>query len=285
MGEVVWFTRRVICQNGIEEKSKYPVWIGERVNVKRAAARAGRSADTSKLVVARDLNNNFLPNRDRHLSLTYDDKGIKKILERAEALRDRFPKESAEDLIFRSAQIEASNWVRRVQRKIGAGDFKYIIVTSDRKKMKSGELMPVRIHHHVIVNGEALEACREKWGNGNVLDKEMKNDRGDFTPLANYLIGQVRHIPDMKKYTPSRNLVPPIIEAPVRVTRFAESEMKVPAGCELRGRSEYIRGEPQYIRYWRPPERRRATRRTEKIRKKENAKKSPDKGGSRRENI
>ena len=91
---------------------------------------------------------------------------------------------------------------------------------------------------------------KKKWEKmGLVLEKELYSINGDMTPLASYLIKQVRYIPDNKRYTHSRNLAAPEITEPLEVTRYAESEISIPTGALLLYRSPYSRGTSQYVRY------------------------------------
>lgn len=260
MPSVVWYTRKYICRNGIEERTKYPVRVYPHVRLDRAAAKAGRLADaSSSREIARKLNNNFAAHRDVHLGLELNDRGMALVRQRAERLRANYPDDTTDDLVLRAVQIEGSNWVRRVQRVLPPDiEFKYIIVPSD---MDGKTRERVRPHLHVVVNCEAEELCRIKWAKmGYVAKQELFAVNGDFSPLAEYLMNQVRYIRDFKRYTPSRNLLPPRVTPPQRVTRFAESEMRVPAGCVEIYRSPYVRGSSQYLRYLRPPERQKITR-------------------------
>ena len=260
--DTVWYSRRVICRNGIEEKTKYPVRLEPGTSRKKAAARTGRSLDAAERQVARLLNNNFAAHTDLHLGFEYSAEGLAKVKERAEKLLEKYPDMEERDRIYMAAQTEASNWARRVQRELGgASKFRCLIVTSDMNG-ETGE--PVRIHHHVIIAGELREAAVKKWQKmGFVKELELYAVNKDFSALATYLMRQVRYIRNAKRYTPSRCLQQPIVEEPVLVTRYAESEMRPPAGCIVLARSNYVRGAAQYIRYYRPPERRREKKRKE----------------------
>ena len=247
---VEWFTRTYKSRNGVVEKTKYPVCLAgkgaNRRERRRAARRAGRAGDNAERQAARLLNNNFFGDDALHLTLTYSEAGYKKLLARADQLR-------AEDLperdrIFRAAQKELENFVRRVQYDLKG--FKYFAVTSDMDG-ETGD--PVRVHHHVVAERESLQACKKKWEKmGLVLEKELYSINGDMTPLASYLIKQVRYIPDNKRYTHSRNLAAPEITEPLEVTRYAESEISIPTGALLLYRPPYSRGTSQYVRYLSP---------------------------------
>lgn len=152
-----------------------------------------------------------------------------------------------EDEVFRAAHHELRLWLRRARRACAAAgvELKYIALTSDVDG-KTGEL--VRVHHHVILSAEAAEIALAKWTAGQT-HQEWLDGRPDKTELVKYLLGQVRRLPDEKKYIPSRNL-----EIPQPVDRIARSgaELAVPKGGMLLRRSEWCPGMPQYIRYIAP---------------------------------
>lgn len=247
---VEWYTRTYKSRNGVVEKTKYPVCLSgkgaNRQERRRAAKKASRAGDNAERQAARLLNNNFLGEGALHLVMTYSETGYQKLLTRAERLQ-------AEDLperdrIFRAAQKELENFVRRVQYDLKG--FKYFAVTSDVDG-ETGDM--VRVHHHVVIERESLRACKKKWEKlGLVFEKELYSINGDMTPLASYLIKQVRYIPDNKRYTHSRNLEAPEVTEPLAVTRYGENEISIPAGALLLYRSPYSRGTSQYVRYLSP---------------------------------
>ncbi len=188
--------------------------------------------------LARLLNANF-EKRDILLGLDYSDKGIEKVLEKVDKACDE--KELGE---YRAAEHELKLFIRRVSRECKARgiEFKYIAVTSDLNG-DTGET--VRLHHHLVINAEALEVCREKWSLGRIHSDKLSG-QADYTPIAEYMLKQVRHIRDARKYVSSRNLL-----RPEPTDRIAQSgaELRTPAGCVLLQRSEYRPELPQYIRY------------------------------------
>lgn len=246
-----WYTRTYKCRNGVTEKTKYPVIYREgsrpsRRERRRAAKRASRAGDNAERQTARLLNHNLQPERAVHLLLTYSEAGHRKLAARA----GKMPADglTERDRLFRAAQKELENFVRRVQYVLGG--FKYLAITSDMDG-KTGEL--VQLHHHVVIERESLEVCKKKWGKlGLVFEKELYAINGDLTPLASYLIKQVRHIPDNKRYTHSRNLEMPEVTEPLEVTRYGENEISIPTGALLLYRSPYSRGTSQYVRFLSP---------------------------------
>nr|DAG65503.1 MAG TPA: hypothetical protein [Caudoviricetes sp.] len=235
----------------VGEKIKY--WVpGERPkkSVGRTASDIRKVQQNEASAVkrlARIINANFTQG-DILLGLDYDSEGYKKLLSRSAKIKntrkargDTLPEEEAEEMecIRQAAEQEMTNFLRRVKR---AGEIKYIAVTSDMDG-KTGE--SVRVHHHLVINREALEACKEKWGLGGVNYNGLSG-QADYTDIAAYLMEQVRRIPDAKKYTASRNLTRP---APKDRVALNGSELRVPKGGQLLHRNEFSPGMPQYIRY------------------------------------
>lgn len=247
---VIWLSRKVVCRNGITEKTKYPARIpadSTKRERKKEVARASRAADNAERELARWLNNNFDPQEDIHLALTYSEGGYERLQARADKITEEGT--SSADALIMAAQRELENFVRRVQYAIGSEALRYVGISSDLND--TGER--VRPHHHVVINREALTVCRKKWARmGFVLEEELYQVNGDFTALAHYLINQVRYIPNAKRYTLSRNLTPPVVSAPVEITRYTESEISIPSGCTLLYRAPFTRGASQYVRYINP---------------------------------
>lgn len=152
--------------------------------------------------------------------------------------------ESYEEELFHRAVHDRKLWIRRVVRKCKKEGvpFRYIAITSDMDG-KTGEYR--NPHHHVIINEEAMEIALGEWKKGSTYRAHVWSSL-DKTPLAQYLLQQVRRLPDEKKYSSSRNLVRP--QPKDRIAR-SDAEVTPPRGTRLVNRSEYIPGRPQYIRY------------------------------------
>ena len=158
--------------------------------------------------------------------------------------------------IWEAAAHELDCCLRRVKNRMGKKDLelKAIYITSDTDG-ETGEF--VRVHHHLVVKAEAKEAFLSAWeakGLGGVAWTPLWEDQEDRTPIVEYLIRQVRRIPDAKKYRSTRNLVRPV---PKDRIALSEAELRVPAGGKLLFRQEYKPGRPQYIRYTLPEKKRR----------------------------
>lgn len=202
---------------------------------------------------ARVLNLNFREG-DFLLGLDYSEEGMKKL---EGGLPEGLGEEERQDRLRGAAAHELQLCLRRVQRimdKEGV-ELKYHLgITSDMDG-ESGEL--VRVHHHIIVNREAREYFVKKWPLGGV-DWSPLSSQPDYTPIAEYLLKQVRRIKDAKKYTSSRNLIRP---QPKDRVVAGGAELRVPKGAMLLVRSEFRPGRPQYIRYILPEEQAKGHRR------------------------
>ena len=173
------------------------------------------------------------------LGLNYSDAGLKKTAAGLDPSAEDY-----EDKLYHAAHHQVRLWRDRVRKACAAAEveLKCFIVTSDMDG-KTGEY--VRVHHHVIINQEALEIAMGKWKLGGTHHKPLSGDL-DQTALAAYLLDQVRRLPDEKKYITTRNLIIP--QPQDRIARN-EAELKVPKGGQLLHRAEYSPGAPQYIRY------------------------------------
>ena len=128
-------------------------------------------------------------------------------------------------------------------------ELKCVGVTSDMDG-DTGE--HVRVHHHLVVNAEAWEIIKEKWKKWGGTNGEPLSDQADYTPVAEYMMRQVRHdIPNKKRYFSTRNLVRP---QPKDAKARSGAELSVPRGCELLFRNAFKPGQAQYIRYLVPEE-------------------------------
>lgn len=192
--------------------------------------------------LARVINANFA-HGDILVGLDYSPKGYEKVCARAGVPVTACEPESLE-AIYKAAEKELENAIRRVKRELEktGTELKYAAVTSDLNG-KTGEC--VRVHHHLLINAEALSAFIAKWNMGGVNYSTLRR-QADYTDIAVYLIKQVRYLPDAKKYKTSRNLI--------RVTpidRIAKNGalIRAPKGAVLLHAAEYKPGDPQYIRY------------------------------------
>lgn len=273
MAAVEWYIREYRCDNGICFKTKFPVRVSESVrkaySIRRTEIRrAEKGATEAKHEAARLLNCNFRAGRDFYLGLDYSDEGLERLRQEAGrrgrrplqnpdeeggTSRTPSPTENDRDFLYHAAEHEAGLFIRRVQRecKKQGVELRYLYVTSD---LDGHTFEDVRVHHHMVVNAEAVEICLQKWYCGGTWAKKLRaRSYGDLTELAEYMIGQVRYFKGAKRYTPSRNLKRPVARKPVKA-RDPEAELAVPRGCKKIWRGEYYHGRPQHLRYYRPPD-------------------------------
>ena len=143
-----------------------------------------------------------------------------------------------------AADKQLTLWVRRLKRKY-SGKIKAVLITSDVDH-ETGEL--VRVHHHIVLAAEGIswDLLRGEWKHGRVDIKQLRA-QPDYTPIATYLMRQVRKQPDKKKYRVTQGMEQPKIE---EREILCNTEMKAPAGANVLERSEYTAESiGQYIRY------------------------------------
>lgn len=274
--------RKYICANGVVERTRYAVADNASPRGKRKKGNTSfrkQEANNNSAVrrAARILNCNYGHENGLLLTLDYSDEALDRLIgklprEEQETLYAmRLPigeigtwtevckiknKKSVEladkalDALREAAEPELTNWLRRIRRKTGA-ELKILSVTSDMDGT-TGEI--VRVHHHVVlaVNGSenaksvSWDLLRGQWKNGSMDIQQLRRQR-DYTPIASYLLRQVRHKEDAKKYRVSRGMkMPEISEREV----LSHAEIKAPAGAVVVERSEFsVENVVQYIRY------------------------------------
>lgn len=232
---------RTYQSGAIGEKTKY--WVsGEKPSrskrvVSREVNRLEKNETLAVRSAARVLNANFKQG-DILLGLDYSEEGLMKVQE-CECV-DEYERYE----VYLRAEHQMKLCLRRVKRECEKRgiELKYFAATSDMSS-KTGE--PVRVHHHLVINREALEVFEEKWKLGGV-HYSVLDSNPDRTAIAEYIIKQVRKIKDARSYVTSRNLVRPVPKDRIAVN---ESELRVPAKAVILHRNEFKPGRPQYIRY------------------------------------
>ena len=269
---------RTYQSGAIGEKTKY--WVsGERPSRSKrvVSAEVNRLEKNETLAVrsaARVLNANFKQG-DILLGLDYSEEGLGKIagdkdsstslrmtgwgvegnrsFDYAQDDKQMNVAENEESLyadeyeryeVYLRAEHQMKLCLRRVKRECEKRgiELKYFAATSDMSS-KTGE--PVRVHHHLVINREALEVFEEKWKLGGVHHSVLDNNP-DRTAIAEYIIKQVRKIKDARSYVTSRNLIRPVPKDRIAVN---DSELRVPAKAVILHRGEFKPGRPQYVRY------------------------------------
>ena len=254
--EGYWIVRTYEAGN-VGEKTKFFVPGARPTRSQRrlrdAARKQAQNEYSAEKALARLLNANFTEG-DLLVGLDYSDDGLARL--EAWALRQGLPMETEEerlDTMRAAAEHELQLMIRRVKReldKLGL-PLRYVAVTSDMDG-DTGET--VRVHHHLVVDRAVRDVFVEKWAGMGGVDWKPLSPQMDYTPLASYLIRQVRRVPDHKKYISSRNLLR--VEPKDRIA-MSEAEVRVPKGGVLLFREAYHPGLSQYIRYILPENRRR----------------------------
>ncbi len=240
----------------VGEKTKF--WIpGKRPDGKlkrREKSELRKQAQNEYSAVkqaARDLNENFTAG-DLLIGLDYSDAGIEKLhkyLKKQGVDLETLDEADALQALWDAANHEITNCMRRAKSYADKHGLiiKAMITTSDMDG-DTGET--VRVHHHLVINREALPCFIAAWqekGMGSVDYESMWQHQEDRTPVAEYLLNQVRRIPDAKKYRTTRNLVRPVPKDRIVLT---DAELRVPKGGKLLFRNEFTKpGQAQYIRY------------------------------------
>lgn len=275
MGEGYWVVRTY--ESGIiGEKTKF--WIpGARQKSKRREKTEIRkqlvNEQSAVKALARLLHANF-GEGDLLLGLDYSSEGIsqlKAIARAADAHFDELTEDEQRDRLFFVAKRQMELCLRRVDRKgkTSGHELRYIGVTSD---MDGDTQEAVQVHHHMIVPADTAEIFLKKWKLGGVSWSPISK-QADLTPIAEYLLKQVRRFENRNKYCTSRNLVRP---QPKDRAVTSDAELRVPAGGLLLYRQEYKtntndEGErwirPQYIRYIIPERKRKGAGADEENRK------------------
>lgn len=264
-----YFVIRTYVAGDVGEKTKFfvPGKKPETGNLSRRQKSAVKKQEqneySAQKALARIINANFSAG-DLFLGLDYTDDGLNRVVEwgRKHGLMvDSENEEEKRNAIWEAAAHELDIALRRVKRRLEKEgvELKAVYCTSD---MDGDSEEAVRVHHHLIVNAgvqEAFLSAWEKYGLGNVSWTPLWENQIDRTPIAEYIIKQVRRIPDAKKYRSTRNLIRPVAKNKIVST---DNELLVPRGGKLifrqeyknraDGREDYRNYQPQYIRYITP---------------------------------
>jgi len=152
--------------------------------------------------VARLLNCNFTV-EDYFVTLTYSKAGYAK-------LRANKPSDvPASDYVYEAAEKEIHNLIERCRYHCSKKGipFESVYITSN---MHHETLNYARIHHHLVVNQEAVKTLKHLWHNGYIRKKHLK-DEVDHTRLAQYMLWQVPYRKGRNTYGRTHNLKTPIV--------------------------------------------------------------------------
>ena len=200
-----WKKKKVESGNVIEEI----IYLEKPISFREPHPKAKADKDSENMRrrirdVGRMLNSNFAVG-DYLVTLTYNRVSYGQIM--ADPSIRRFRRQIA----YMNAEHELSLFIKRCQYHANQSGipFRALYITSDMRK-DTGNY--ARVHHHMVVNREALELVRSLWDNGFVLEEELR-DQADYTPIADYFMEQVWHIENKKSYGRTRNLEKPITTA------------------------------------------------------------------------
>ena len=231
----------------VGEKIKY--WVpGRRPEGKGAVKRdrnlkkAAQNLQNAVKTLARLINENFLEG-DLLAGLDYSDKALQRLRNQIPGW-DAMNKAEQQEAEWKAARQNLTRFIRKLrdQAKKRGIELRYVTITSDLDG-ETGEVD--RVHHHLIVNREAKQLLWELWQDGGA-DYEPLSAQPDYTPIAAYMIRQVRHVEDAKKYTSSRNLRRP--EPKDQIAKSA-AVLRAPKGALLVDAGSNVPGQAQYIRY------------------------------------
>lgn len=264
-----YFVIRTIVSGDVGEKTKFFV-PGEKPEngklsrrQKNAIKKQEQNEYSAVKNLARGLNANFKAG-DLLMGLDYNDEGLARVLSYGRSCG--LPVDSADETERRNAIWEAAAHeleiaLRRVKNRLKKQglELKAYYSTSD---MDGETEEAVRVHHHLVVNAGTEDAFLDAWekfGMGGVSWTPLWENQIDRMPIAEYIIRQVRRIPDAKKFRHTKNLVRPVPKNRIVET---DNELLVPRGGKLIFRQEYQNRadsteeyrcyQPQYIRYITP---------------------------------
>ena len=231
----------------VGEKIKF--WVPGRrpegkgaVKRDRSLKKAAQNLQNAIKMLARLINENFLEG-DLLAGLDYSDAALQRLRNQIQGW-DAMNEAERQEAEWKAARQNLTRFIRKLRdlaKKRGI-ELRYITITSDLDG-ETGEV--ARVHHHLIVNREAKQLLSEVWHDGG-LDYEPLSAQPDYTPIAAYLIRQVRHVEDAKKYTSSRNLRRP--EPKDQIAKSA-AVLRAPKGALLVDAGSNVPGQAQYIRY------------------------------------
>lgn len=274
--------RKYVCRNGVVERTRYAVGNNAVPRGKRKKGNTSirkQEANNNSAIrrAARILNCNYSHENGLLLTLDYSDAALDRLIgtmhgeqqallrtlrlpigeigtwsraEQRETLGHPEQADAALDALKDAAEREFSKWLRRIRRKVDA-EIRFLSVTSDLDGT-TGEI--VRVHHHVVLavdGGESAQSIswdllRSQWHNGGVDIQRLRRQR-DYTPVASYLLRQVRHKEDAKKYRVSKGMMMPEISEREILGNVA---IKAPAGAIVVEQSAFnVENVTQYIRY------------------------------------
>lgn len=207
MAQPQWYIRKTESGNIVEETIflKFPPSISKtkaKTKVKSKEKKTVENMSRRIRDLGRLVNANYTAN-DFTLVLTYDDESYAKLSS------NRAEYDSKHDYIKKSAEQELKKYIKRCEYHCSKQGItlRAIYATSD---VDANTCNNVRVHHHVIVNNEAVEIMIRQWTHGLVKCKSLI-DGADHTSLAAYIIHQSTAHNSAHAYGRTRNLVKPTV--------------------------------------------------------------------------
>ena len=194
------------CKNGVTERTRYLVGDNARPRGKRKGGTSPRKQEqnfnSAIRKLARLLNCNCTPEGGLLVTLRFSGAGLEAI--RSAAGDDK-------DKLRDAAEHQAMLWLRRLRRKNKAAMPFYVVAASDMDG-ETGEERRVHVHVCLQTDGSiSWEQMRTGWRLGTTDIRSLR-DQDDYTPIASYMLRQVRRVPDRKKYKVSREAIQPTTE-------------------------------------------------------------------------
>lgn len=238
MGKVM--ERRYICKNGIVEKTRFAVGENTAVHPRWRKAKSSQDKrEENQRQAIRELARVF------NCNASQEDWFVK--LDFAPAAYEKIFAGMNPDEILVEAQRQGSLFLRRLKRRVACKEQLKAVTTASDMDAETGEL--VRVHLHLWISGAEEQQVRDAWKMGSCTHMEHLYRQDDYTPLAAYMLEQVRPVPNMKKYIPTRNLEKPVVEDRV-VSGDPADEVRVQPGAKVLSRTPYREGMvAQYVRY------------------------------------
>lgn len=228
------------CKNGVTERTRYMVGDNARPRGKRKGGTSPRKQEqnfnSAVRKLARLLNCNCTAQHSLLVTLRFSEAGLGKL--RAAAGEDP-------DKLRDAAEHQAMLWLRRLRRKDKSVIPFYAVAASDMDG-ETGETKRIHVHICMETDGSlSWDALRAGWALGTTDIRSLR-DQDDYTPIASYMLRQVRHVPDRKKYKISRGAIQPTTEEKEIILC---TKMRAPAGAHVL-EERYIEGEAgAYLRY------------------------------------
>lgn len=201
---------------------------------KQKAAQVERNMNEASKRLARILNCNFEAG-DLFLTLKYSDALLPSSTEEAKRNQKNFLRRMA-----------------RAYRRLTGKKLKWVAVTADRSS-KTG--LPVRLHHHFVMDRVAYELVIKHWPKDYVNVRHLDGS-GDYTGVAIYMIRNAGYQRGCQTWSSSNGLDKPIFTPPVPVKECGN--FRVPKTATVTEREIHENKEDGfsagYIRYVLPEE-------------------------------